>query len=139
MAVACAVLYAFCQTPSTLFVRDWNRDRSFDVERREARLAGAVREIRRIQPHGAVFLDGLDTEQFWWGLCYGELIHRGYTDLHILPNAAEHGVAIPPQEWCLDRNFQLSPSETALTLREGRGQAYDVTSVPPRVLPTKNR
>ena len=139
VAVACAVLYAFCQTPSTLFVRDWNRARSFDVERREARLAGAVREIRRIRPQGAVFLDGLDTEQFWWGLCYGELIHRGYTDLHILPDAAEHGVAIPPREWCLDSNFQLSPNETALTLREGRGQAYDVTSVPPRVLPAKNR
>jgi hypothetical protein len=139
VALACVVLYAFCQTPSTLFVRDWNRERSSDVEGREARLLSAVQEIRRVQPQGPVFLDGLDTEQFWWGLCYGELTRRGYTDLHILPDAAEHGVAIPPREWCLDRNFQLSANETALILGEGRGQAYDVTSVPPRIVPAKKR
>jgi hypothetical protein len=139
VALACVVSCTFCQTTSTLFVRDWNRERSSEVEVREAGLLSAVQEIRRVQPQGPVFLDGLDTEQFWWGLCYGELTRRGYRDLHILPDAAEHGVAIPPREWCVDRNFQLSPSETALILGEGRGQAYDVTSVPPRIVPAKKR
>jgi hypothetical protein len=26
-----------------------------------------------VQPGGAIFLTGIDTEQFWWGRCYGEL------------------------------------------------------------------
>ena len=139
VASACLILYAFCQAPSTLFVRDWNLARSADVERREAQLAGAVREIRRIQPEGPVFLERLDTEQFWWGLCYGELIRQGYRDLHILPDAAAHGVAVPPSEWCLDPNFRLSTKETALILGDDRGKAYDVGSLTPHAVLAKSR
>ena len=35
IAIACAALYAVFQIPSTIFVRDWNRDRSRDVVKRE--------------------------------------------------------------------------------------------------------
>lgn len=135
LAAAGIVIYLFCEIPSTLFfVRTWNADRSRDLLKREAQLANAVEQIRRSQPEGPVFLDRLDTEQFWWGLCYGELIRRGFTDLHVLPDAGEHGVAIPPREWCRDSNFQLSAEETKRVLREGRGHVYDIASVPPRVV-----
>ncbi len=139
LALACAVLYVFCEIPSTLFVRDWCRNRSSEVQDRERRLAAAVQEIRHAQPRGPVFLTGIDTEQFWWGLCYGELNRRGFSDLHILSDAAEHGVAVPPREWCLDRNFQFSPAETARLVRMGYGKVYDVSSVTPRDPPEKNQ
>jgi hypothetical protein len=126
LALACAIVYVFCQVPSTLFVVDWNRQRAADVGRREARLARAVAQIRHDQPRGPVVLARIDSDQFWWGLCYGELIRRGYTDLYILPGAAQEGVAIPPPEWCLNGNFLLSPHETA--------HVYDVTTLPPQKL-----
>jgi len=132
IAIACAVLYAVCQTPSTIFVRDWNMERSRDVVKREAQLADAVRKIRRVQPDGAVFLTGLDGEQFWWGLCYGQLTKLGYTDLHILPDAADHGIPIPPKEWCVSEGFQLSPHETQRLLREGRGHLFDTSLSAPK-------
>ena len=97
-------------------------DRSSDVEQREMRLAHAVQQIRTIQPQGPTFLDRIDNDQFWWGLCYGELVRQGFTGLHILPDAAAHGVAVPPREWCVDPNFQQGP-----------GQVYDVSSVPPHI------
>jgi hypothetical protein len=139
LALACAVLYASCEIPSTLFVRDWYRARSSEVEERERRLADAVQQIRHVQPSGPVFLTRIDSGQFWWGLCYGELIRRGFTDLHILPDAAGQGVAIPPREWCIDPNIQLSPDETARLVRVGEGEVYDVSSVPPRIAPANNR
>ncbi len=131
VALACAALYAVCQIPSALFVRDWDRDRSLNMAAREARLSESVREIRRRQPDGPVFLSGLDWEQFRWGLCYGELAREGFTDLHVLPDADAHGMLIPPKEWCSTPDFQLSREETARLLREGRARVYDVSASPP--------
>ena len=131
VAIACAALYAMCQIPSTVFVRDWDRDQSLNVAAREARLSEAVREIRRMQPDGPVFLSGLDWEQFWWGLCYGQLTREGFADLHVLPDAAAHGVLIPPKEWCFTQDFQFSREETERLLREGRARVYDVSQSPP--------
>jgi hypothetical protein len=130
LGIACALLYAACHIPSTVFVRDWNIDRSRDAVRREASLAEAVREIRRSQPEGPVFLTGLDGEQFWWGLCYGQLTRLGFTDLHILPDAADRGIPIPPKEWCLANDFQPSSGETSHLLREGRAHVYDISRSP---------
>ena len=132
IGIACAVLYAVCQIPSAIFVRDWNRERSRDAVKREAQLADAVREIRRLEPEGAVFLTGLDGEQFWWGLCYGQLTKLGFTDLHILPDAGEHGIPIPPKEWCLTHDFQLSPDETKRLLDEGHAHVFDISHSPPK-------
>jgi hypothetical protein len=131
LAWACAMLYVVCHIPSTLFVRDWNRDRSREVIAREIRLAEAVQDIRRVQPDGAVFLTGLDMNQFWWGLCYGALTRRGFTDLHVLPDAGEHGIPIPPKEWCYREDFQFSREETARMLATGRAHVYDITKTPP--------
>lgn len=130
--VLCAGLYAMSHIPSTLFVRDWNRDQFAGVTQRQARLTEAVREIRQVQPHGPVFLSGLDMEQFWWGLCYGQLAHEGFTDLHLFP---DRNPPAPPTKWCFTQDFQLSPEETMLLLREKRGTVYDVTQLPPKALP----
>lgn len=126
LAVTCLILYMITQIPSTIFVRNWYRDRSYNVEARERHLLNAVQQIRRLRPDGPVFLEGLDTEQFWWGLCYGELSHLGFTDLHILPNAGQHGIVIPPPEWCLDTQFQLSWEDTERLLRQEPGRLYDI-------------
>ena len=75
----------------------------------------------------SVFLTGLDWQQFWWGLCYGQLTREGYRDLHIMPDAAAHGVLIPDKEWCYTTDFQLSKEDTDRSLREGRARVYDIT------------
>jgi len=136
LAIACAALYAACQIPSTLFARDFALDLSRDVVRRESRLLEGVREIRANQPRNPVFLAGIDYEQFWWGLCYGELTRRGFTDLHVLPDAADHGVPIPPKEWCLTTDFQFSPDETARMLRAS-AREYDISQLPPKPVVTR--
>jgi hypothetical protein len=82
-----------------------------------------------------VFLSGLDMEQFWWGLCYGQLTRQGFSDLPVLPDVAEHGIAMPPMEWCFTPDFQISPAETARLLREKRGTVYDITQSPSKALP----
>jgi len=130
IGIACALLYAVCQIPSTIFVRDWNRDRSREVVEREVRLTDAVREIRRLQPEGPVFLTGLDGDQFWWGLCYGQLGRLGFTNLHVLPDAGDHGIPIPPKEWCATRDFQFSVEETTRLLHEGHAQEFDISHLP---------
>jgi len=130
VAIACALMYAVCHLPSTIFVRDWNIDRSRDAVIREDRMERAVRDVRRLQPDGPVFLTGLDQDQFWWGLCYGQLTKLGFRDLHILPDAAAHGLPIPPKEWCLSQDFQFSPDETSRLLREGSAHVYDISQSP---------
>jgi hypothetical protein len=107
--------------------------------KREAKLADAVREIRRVQPKGPVFLAGLDGEQFWWGLCYGQLTRLGFTDLHVLPDAGDHGIPIPPKEWCLSNDFQFSPAETARLLHEGHAHVFDISHSPPKAEPASDR
>jgi len=134
LAIACVALYVICEVPSTTSVRDWEQDRSRDVAQKQARLRVQVQEIRRRQPTGAVFLSGIDMEQFWWGLCYGELYREGFSDLHVLPDAAEHGVPIPPAEWCFREDFQFSREETQRMLVAGQGHVYDVTQSPPKLL-----
>jgi hypothetical protein len=131
IAIACAAVYAACQISSTLLVRGWDRDRSRDMAAREAHVRQAVREIRRMQPTGPAFLTGLDWEQFWWGICYGELGREGFADLHVLPDADAHGMLIPAKEWCVAPDFQFSREETTRLLREGRGKVYDVAKTPP--------
>ena len=135
LGIACGLLYVVCHIQSTVFVRDWNIDRSRDVVKREARLVDAVREIRRSQPEGPVFLTGLDGEQFWWGLCYGQLTRLGFTDLHVLPDAGDHGIPIPPKEWCRTNDFQFSPGETTRLLREGHAHVFDLSHSPPQAAP----
>jgi len=132
LALACVVIYVLCEIPSTIFVRNWALDRSRDTARREARLQEQVREIRQRQPGGAVFLSGLDMEQFWWGLCYGELYREGFSDLHVLPDAGEHGVPIPPREWCYSEDFQYSREKTRRMLTDGEAHVYDVSKSPPK-------
>jgi len=73
-------------------------------------------------------------EQFWWGLCYGQLTREGFTGFHVLPDAGDHGVPIPPKEWCYAQDFQFSPDETARLLRQGNARVYDVTSSPPKAI-----
>jgi hypothetical protein len=133
LAVACVAIYAICEIPTTIAGRDWDLDRSQDVARREARLAAQVREIQQRQPSGAVFLSGLDMEQFWWGLCYGELYRQGFTDLHVLPDAGDPGIPIPPKEWCYREDFQYSRDETRRILA-AEGRVYDVRQSPPKLL-----
>ena len=134
LAVACAVVYAICEVPSTVFIRNWDLDRSLDVARREAQMREGVRQIRQQQREGPVFLTGIDTEQFWWGICYGELYREGFAGLHVMPDAGEHGIAIPPREWCYRQDFQLSPSETRQIVAAGSGHVYDLTRSPPKLL-----
>lgn len=131
IAIACAVMYAACQIPSTIFVRDWDREQSANVVAREAHLLVAVRDIRRMQPSGPVFLTGLDWEQFWWGICYGELTRKGFADLHVLPDANAQAMMIPPKEWCFTPDFQPSREEADRVLRQGRAKIYDVAKLPP--------
>jgi len=132
VAWACAAIYVVCHVPSTLFVRDLNRDRSREVITQETRLAEAVQDIRRVQPDGAVFLAGLDMDPFWWGLCYGALTRRGFTNLHVLPDAGEHGIPIPPKEWCYTEDFQFSREETERMLATGRAHVYDIAKTATR-------
>jgi hypothetical protein len=134
LAIACIAGYCLCEVPSTIWLRDWSLERSRDVLRRESRLEQQVREIRQVQPGGAIFLAGIDTEQFWWGLCYGELYRQGFSDLHVLPDAGERGIAIPPKEWCYREDFQLPREETARLLATGRGHTYDVARSPPKLV-----
>jgi hypothetical protein len=134
LATVCIAGYFLCEFPSTISVRDWNLERSRDVLRRESRLEGQVREIRKMQPGGAIFLTGIDSEQFWWGLCYGELYRQGFSDLHVLPDTGERGIAIPPKEWCYREDFQLPREETGRLLATGRGHTYDVTQSPPKLV-----
>src|SRR5262249_1577150 len=79
---ACALFYRLADLPSTVYVRNWSHSQSVDTAKRQVTMERAVREIRLQQPTGPVFLGGVDTEQFWWGLCYGELIRKGYRDIH---------------------------------------------------------
>ena len=130
-AVACAIVYAVCQIPSTIFVRDWNQDRARGTVERELLLRKAVYDIRQAQPAGPVFLSGIDWEQFWWGMCYGQLTREGFRDIHLLPDAAAHGVAIPPKEWCLTPDFQLSSEEFSRLLKSGQAVVYDIAKSPP--------
>lgn len=122
LAVVCVVLYVICEIPSTVFVRDWYRDRSAETEARERRMGEAVRRIRRVQPQGPVFLTGIDSDQFWWGLCYGELVRRGFGDLHIPADGGRRDFAVPPREWCLARDFEM-PVGT------GSGGVFDVSAM----------
>ena len=127
-AIASLLLYVSCQIPSTLFVRDWEAAQSRDVLQREARLVDSVRLIRLGQPQGPVFLTGFDSDQFWWGMCYGELGRLGFAGLHVMPDA---GVPVPPRQWCRQPDFQLSREETARLLHEGNAHLYDVSPWPP--------
>jgi len=94
-------------------------------------LRKAVYDIRQAQPAGPVFLSGIDWEQFWWGMCYGQLTREGFRDIHLLPDAAAHGVAIPPKEWCLTPDFQLSSEEFSRLLKSGQAVVYDIAKSPP--------
>lgn len=131
LALVCAALYFFAQVPSTIFVRDWNRDRANETSAHLLHLSRAVREIRQVQPQGPVFLKGLDMEQFWWGFCYGQLSKQGFSDLHVMPAVQTHDLYIPPKEWCSTPDFQLSEAEMSRLLREGKGKVYDVAQSPP--------
>jgi hypothetical protein len=131
LAATACLLYVCCQLPATVAVRDWTLDRLRGVVTREASLAEAVREIRHSQPRGPVFLTGLDGDQFWWGICYGQLERLGFTDLHVMPDAAAQGVPIPPAEWCRERDFQFPAGKTERLLREGGGGLWDVSRLPP--------
>jgi len=132
VAVACAAMYAMSHIPLAFGARDGYGDQSADVTAREARLTEAVREIRQVQPQGPVFLSGLDMEQFWWGLCYGQLTRQGFTDIHVYP---DRNPPAPPTQWCFTRDFQLSPAETMRLLREKHGTVYDIMESPPKALP----
>jgi len=135
LGLVCVALYFFAQVPSTIFVRDWNRDRANETSAHLLHLSGAVREIRQLQPQGPVFLTGLDMEQFWWGFCYGQLRKQGFSDLHVMPAAQTHDLYIPPKEWCSTPDFQLSEAETSRLLREGGGKVYDVAKSSPVEVP----
>jgi hypothetical protein len=49
-----------------------------------------------------------------------------------MPDAAEHGVIIPPKEWCFTPDFQLSKQETERLLQTGQGRVYDIAHLPSR-------
>jgi hypothetical protein len=129
-AIACIFVCAFCNISATLFVRDFQWDRAEEVVAREELLSRSVRDIRRAQPAGPVFLTGLDWQQFWWGLCYGQLTREGFRSIHIMPDAAAHGILIPDKDWCLTPDFQLSKEETGRLLRDGEARVYDITKLP---------
>ncbi len=134
VALAGVALYAMCEIPATVSIRNYDLNQSRDTARREMRLAEQVREIRGRQPEGALFLSGMDMEQFWWGLCYGELYKEGFRDLHILPDAGDHGIPIPPDEWCYRQDFQYSREKAARILAAGEGRIYDMSQSPPKAL-----
>ena len=133
-ALLCAAVYAGSHVPSAFAARNYNRDQSASVARREARLLEAVRQIRQVQPRGPVFLSGLDMEQFWWGLCYGRLARDGFTGLHVFPERVVPEIN-PPARWCFTPDFLLSSAETNRLLREEHGRIYDITQSPPKALP----
>ena len=134
-AIACVALYAMCQIPSTIFVRDWHRTDSTERSAREVKLREAVREIRRMQPYGPVFLTGLDSQQFWWGFVYGELVREEFTDLHVLPDAAALGLSVS-REWWYMPDAQYSGQQVSRLLREGRAQRIRASGKsPPSTVP----
>jgi hypothetical protein len=124
-AGVCVFVYLSCQLPSTLFVRRWNQEQAHDTAARQNEMAVALRQIRRMHPEGPFFLTDLDSEQFWWGLCYGELYHQGFRELHI--QQGTNRFDLPPPEWCRDDDL-LVPTETASKMiAEGRAASYSIT------------